>query len=248
MAQALVPFKDLSLAKSRLADVLTRTERRALAQAMVEDVLTVLSSHRHIARITLVSDDPGANMLAQKYGAECWTESALGCRGLNPLIRSASERLLGTGEEPLMVLHGDLPLLTGEDISVVVESQQALGGLIVGCDSKGIGTNLLAFNAASTPRFCFGLDSCAAHVASAKDAGMPVQVLQRSGIGLDVDEAPDLKYVMEQLPFNPASNTAQLLYNTELGSRAALALTALLGNIESGSTDLSDDLTRGMAS
>ena len=247
MAQALVPLKDLVLAKTRLSGVLTSVERRALAQAMVEDVLAVLSSHQHITRITLVSDDPGASMLAQKYGADCWTEGSLGCRGLNPLIQCASERLLNTGGEPLVVLHGDLPLLTGEDISLVVESQQALGGLIVGCDSKGVGTNLLAFNAASTPRFCFGADSCAAHIASAKNAGVAVQVLQRSGIGLDVDEAPDLQCIMEQLHVNTASNTAQLLYNTELGARVTLALTAMMGDAESGSADLFDDFNRGIA-
>jgi 2-phospho-L-lactate guanylyltransferase len=248
MAQALVPLKDLVQAKSRLAGVLTSVERRALAQAMVEDVLAVLSSHQHITHITLVSDDPGASMLAHKYGADCWTESSLGCRGLNPLIQCASERLLNTRGEPLVVLHGDLPLLTEEDISLVVESQQALGGLIVGCDSKGVGTNLLAFNAASTPRFCFGADSCAAHIASAKNAGVAVQVLQRSGIGLDVDEAPDLQCIMEQLYANTASNTAQLLYNTELGARVTLALTAMIGDAESGSVDLIDEVNRGIAS
>jgi 2-phospho-L-lactate guanylyltransferase len=248
MAQALVPLKDLVLAKSRLAGVLTSVERRALAQAMVEDVLAVLSSHQHITHITLVSDDPGASMLAHKYGADCWTESSLGCRGLNPLIQCASERLLNTRGEPLVVLHGDLPLLTEEDISLVVESQQALGGLIVGCDSKGVGTNLLAFNAASTPRFCFGADSCAAHIASAKNAGVAVQVLQRSGIGLDVDEAPDLQCIMGQLYVNTASNTAQLLYNTELGARVTLALTAMIGDAESGSADLIDEVNRGIAS
>ena len=44
MAQALVPLKDLVLAKTRLSGVLTSVERRALAQAMVEDVLDVLSN------------------------------------------------------------------------------------------------------------------------------------------------------------------------------------------------------------
>ena len=248
MAQALVPLKDLILAKTRLSGVLTSIERRALAQAMVEDVLDVLSRHQHITRITLVSDDPGASMLAQKYGADCWTESSLGCRGLNPLIQCASERLLAAGEEPLVVLHGDLPLLTGEDISHVVESQQALSGLIVGCDSKGVGTNLLAFNAASTPRFCFGADSCAAHIAGAKNAGVAVQILQRSGIGLDVDEAPDLQCIMDELHVNTASNTAQLLYNTELGARVTLALTAMMGDTKSGGTDLIDEVKRGIAS
>ena len=39
--QALVPLKDLVEAKSRLSGLLRPTERRSLAQAMVEDVLSV---------------------------------------------------------------------------------------------------------------------------------------------------------------------------------------------------------------
>ena len=42
MAQALVPLKDLVQAKSRLSGLLRPSERRALAQAMAEDVLAVL--------------------------------------------------------------------------------------------------------------------------------------------------------------------------------------------------------------
>ena len=89
---------------------------KELAQAMAEDVLTVLQAHAGIARITLVSDDPGAGLLAQKYGADCWSEKSLGCRGLNALIQCASVRLLGGGQVPLLVLHADLPLLGAADI------------------------------------------------------------------------------------------------------------------------------------
>ncbi len=168
MAQALVPLKDLVQAKSRLAGLLRPSERRALAQAMAEDVLTVLSGHSGIAQITLVSDDPGAGLLAQKYGARCWSEKSLGACGLNALIQNASERLLADSEQPLLVLHGDLPLLTAEDISAVLSRQRKLQGLIIGCDRHGRGTNLLAFNAAHMPCFCFGPDSCAGHMASAQ--------------------------------------------------------------------------------
>jgi 2-phospho-L-lactate guanylyltransferase len=227
MAQALVPLKDLVQAKTRLAGLLRPSERRALAQAMVEDVLAVLAGHPDIAHVTLLSDDPGAGMLARKYGADCWSERALACRGLNPLIERASARLLATGEEPLLVLHGDLPLLTQEDISAVLAARQASGGLIIGTDRTGSGTNLLAFNTASVPRFCFGIDSCAGHRDSAASAGIPVQILQRSGIAVDVDEPADLKCVMERLRDKPAGNTAALLYHTELGSRLALALAML---------------------
>jgi FO synthase len=111
MAQALVPLKNLVQAKSRLAGLLQPSERCALAQAMAEDVLQVLSSHASITRITLVCDDPGAELLAQKYGADCWSERSLGGSGLNALIQSASERLLIDAADTLVVLHADLPLL-----------------------------------------------------------------------------------------------------------------------------------------
>jgi 2-phospho-L-lactate guanylyltransferase len=243
MAQALVPLKDLVQAKSRLAGLLRPSERRALAQAMVEDVLGVLSRHPDIATITLVSDDPGAGLLAQKYGADSWPESSLGGGGLNPLIKNASERLLETGEQPLLVLHGDLPLLAGEDIDTVLARQRELGGLIIGCDRRGRGTNLLAFNAASIPKFCFGPDSCAAHAASAGSAGVPVEILQRSGIGVDVDEAADLRCILDRLHRHPASHTAKLLYATGLGDRVSLALTTMLGDASAGE----EDVNRGMA-
>ena len=243
MAQALVPLKDLVQAKTRLAGLLRPSERRALAQAMAEDVLTVLCGHSDIAQITLVSDDPCASLLAQQYGAQCWSEKSLGACGLNAVIQSASERLLASGEEPLLVLHGDLPLLSAEDISSVLSGQRQLQGLIIGCDRQGSGTNLLAFNTAHMPRFCFGHDSCAGHMASARSAGIPVQLLQRSGISVDVDVAPDLKCVMEQLHLHPAGNTARLLYNTELGVRITLALATLTEDANFG-----DDATRGIAS
>jgi 2-phospho-L-lactate guanylyltransferase len=248
MAQALVPLKDLVQAKSRLAGLLRPSERRALAQAMAEDVLSVLLGHPAIARITLVSDDPGAGLLAQKYGAQCWSEKSLGARGLNALVQCASQRLLAGGEEPLLVLHGDLPLLTEDDISAVLAGQHGLGGLIIGCDRLGGGTNLLAFNAASMPRFCFGAGSCAGHLASAYNAGVPVHVLQRPGISVDVDEAPDLQCVMGRLHLHPVGNTARLLYNTELGARVLLALATVLGDAGPGAVDFIDDGNRGIAS
>ncbi len=248
MAQALVPLKDLVQAKSRLSGLLCPSERSALAKAMAEDVLSVLAGHSAIQQITLVSDDPGAALLARKYGAQCWSERSLGARGLNALMQSASARLLADSEEhPLLVMHGDLPLLTADDISAVLASQGKLQGLIIGCDRRRRGTNLLAFSAACVPRFCFGADSCDGHSASARGAGIAVQILQRLGISVDVDEAPDLKFVMERMHLNPIGNTAQLLYTTELGARVSLALAAMLGDGPPLHAALIDDTDTGIA-
>jgi len=238
MAQALLPLKDLVQAKTRLAGLLAPSERRALAQAMAEDVLTVLANHADVMQITLVSDDPGAMMLARHYGAQCWSESALACRGLNPLMQCASERLLAGEHDGLLVLHCDLPLLTVADITAALAQQRASGGLVVGCDQQGSGTNLLAFDRASLPQFCFGTDSCAGHIESARSAGVPAQLLQRLGIGVDVDEPADLQYVMAQLHRHQQGKTAALLHNTELGARLSLAFSAM--SVSPGSYGNSD--------
>lgn len=224
MAQALLPLKDLVQAKTRLAGLLSPSERRALAQSMAEDVLEVLAGHPEIHRTTLVSDDPGAHLLAARYGAGFWPESLLACRGLNAIAARASQRLLVLGEQPLLLLHGDLPLLRREDISAVIECQRRCGGLVIGCDHRGTGTNLLAFDAGSVPPFCFGAGSCERHAAGAKRAGIPARVLCRRGIALDVDEPGDLGRLLRALAPACGSHTAKLLQETALGRRIELAL------------------------
>jgi len=232
MAQALVPLKDLVLAKTRLAGLLRPSERRALAQAMVEDVLEVLAAHREISRVTLVSDDPGAHLLAARYRADYWPEAELGCRGLNNLVARATQRLLDGGDQPLLVLHGDLPLLRGADISQVLAWHRESGGLVIGCDRAGVGTNLLAFDADNIPPFHFGQDSCARHREGARELGIQARVLQNLGIGLDVDEPQDLAILLPALRQVAAGQTAGLLCGTVLEERIRLALDTLSGEGE----------------
>ena len=227
LAQALVPLKDLVQAKTRLAGLLDPSQRRALAQAMVEDVLAVLAAHPEITRTTLVSDDPGAGLLAERYGVDYVPEASLGCRGLNAVVQCASELLLAKDESPLLVLHGDLPLLSCDDISVVLKAQRQLNGLVVACDRQGKGTNLLAFDASCAPRFCFGPDSRARHLAWAHSVAIPAKVLRRPGIALDIDEAADLKVLMASPGQELRNNTLALLGEGELAARLALALATL---------------------
>lgn len=227
MAQALVPLKDLVQAKTRLAGLLRPSERRALAQAMVEDVLSVLSAHPEVVGVTLLSDDPGADMLAAKYACDCLAERQLAAVGLNPLLEEAVTRLQRDSGGQLLVLHGDLPLLDGDDISAVLAQQRRSGGLVIGCDREGTGTNLLAFDEGSAVPFRFGPGSCARHQAAARAAGVPVLVLRRAGIALDIDGPPDMAALLRALDGQVRGETAALLRGTELGVRLALALETL---------------------
>lgn len=230
MAQALVPLKDLVRAKTRLSGLLSPSERRALAQAMVEDVLALLLAHPLIDGINLVSDDPSAHLLAGQYGARHWPESELGCSGLNNIIGSASRRLLALSDQPLLVLHADLPLLGLADLSAVLAARERSQGLVVGPDRHGKGTNMLCFDTAAMPVFCFGDDSCKRHLAAAAAQGISGCKVTRPGIGLDVDEPQDLAMLLRSLEGRGDSRTAQLLLDGELGARIEVAL----GSLRSG--------------
>ena len=227
MAHALVPLKDLVQAKTRLAGLLAPSERRALAQAMLEDVLVLLAGHPEIEGITLVSDDPSAHLLAGQYGARHWPERELGCRGLNEVVGLASARLQAEGAAALLVLHADLPLLGTADVAAVLATQREIDGLAIGCDRHGAGTNVLAYAADRVPRFCFGPDSCAGHFAAARADGIPAAVLRRPGIGLDIDEPQDLAFLLAQLDRAGRGHTAALLRGTGLGGRISLALASM---------------------
>jgi 2-phospho-L-lactate guanylyltransferase len=227
MAQALMPLKDLVEAKSRLAGLLRPAERRALAQAMAEDVLSSLRKSDTVSRIVMVSDDPGAGALCAVYGAECWSEASLGCRGLNPVIDAAATRMRTEADDTLLVLHADLPLLSAADIDAVILQQSQHGGLVIGPDRRGSGTNLLAFAGQALPEFRFGTNSCSRHRAGASEAGIAVSQVHRIGIECDIDEPQDLNYLVSVMSPASTSHTATLLCAAQWRARVDIALDSL---------------------
>ncbi len=231
MIHALVPLKDLVQAKTRLAGVLQPSERRALMQAMAEDVLDTLANHSGISAVTLVSDDPSAPLLAQRYGVRWWPEAPQST-GLNTVLRYATERLeqdlsqrsLIDRSQHMLIVHADLPLITGEDIDAVSDRLASGVELLIGADEEGEGTNLLAYTACTAPRFAYGQGSCAKHLAWAQEKQLNTEILQRAGIALDIDSPADLRILLSELSLVPRRKTAQFLLRTPLVSRLKLAL------------------------
>src|SRR5580704_12018055 len=71
-----IPVKETSGAKQRLAPVLPAPVRQKLALAMLEDVLAAVSAVEGLAGVMLVTIDPQAATLAHRYGAEVISDGA----------------------------------------------------------------------------------------------------------------------------------------------------------------------------
>lgn len=225
MAWALLPLKDLVQAKSRLSGVLASHERRALAQAMVEDVLAALAGSACLEGTLLVSDDPGAELLAHRYGIDLLPEASLGVSGLNAVLDAACEWLAARGADVIAIVHGDLPLLTAAELDQLLAAQSAGGAdVVIAPDRRDDGTNVMIFSPRRRPAFHYGVGSCRAHQRAAADAGLGCRLLRLPGAGLDVDAPADLLDLRRRLGAGGGSHTGAFLSRPDIEKRlAALA-------------------------
>ena len=112
-------------------------------------------------------------------------------RGLNAELYVVA----ATVPNKILIIHGDLPLVTAQDITALVDAAEAKGCAIAP-DRHGQGTNALAL---CTRRegfsFAFGVDSFARHQNSLGDA---LATVQRTGLSCDIDTPDDLAYAQTQ--------------------------------------------------
>lgn len=203
---ALLPLKNFAEAKSRLSSVLTPAQRSGLFQAMVNDVLTVLQSHPDIDNTLIVSDDPLAAQLARAYGADYLSESGLNASGLNQAVQAGVDELARRGIDEVMVIHGDLPLMSGAELSHLIHMHRqhsivaAVGDacarikptLTISPDTRREGTNCLLCTPASSMTYCYGTNSFRLHAINASHIDMAFQVVCLQGVACDIDTAEDL--------------------------------------------------------
>ena len=190
---AIVPIKDLSHAKQRLAGLLNEAERRALGLAMLEDVLTALRQSRTLSGILVVTGDRDAEKLARGLGARILAEPDT--PGLNPAVTSAAHLLVREKTAGACIVHGDAPLMKPEEIERLVHALGAAPAMAIAPDAAGGGTNGLALCPPDLIAFHYGANSFQAHLQAAAAHGITPQILQLSGLAFDID-APDQLFTL----------------------------------------------------
>lgn len=119
--------------------------------------------------------------------------------GLNEGLDQARSQALLDGIDTLIVLHGDLPNLTANDIQTLVGALPADGGpgVAIAPDRAGTGTNALALRPPGVIPFRFGAGSFAAHAAAVERSGVSCVAVDRAGLAFDLDTPEDLRRWLE---------------------------------------------------
>jgi 2-phospho-L-lactate guanylyltransferase len=115
--------------------------------------------------------------------------------GLNPVLEEARQSLIARRADEIVVLHADLPLVSGGDIDALVRAGRRTG-LALAADERGSGTNALYLPARSDFRFQFGADSRRRHLEEAAHAGLTAVTVDVPGLSFDVDGPEDLERLL----------------------------------------------------
>jgi 2-phospho-L-lactate guanylyltransferase len=194
---AVIPVKQLENAKQRLSGFLTADERRQLFSAMVEDVLTAVEACVLIDNFIVVTDDEDVADLARSFGAEIRPEPE--SPGLIESVTASAKQLAAEGVEVMLFLPGDVPLVTAEELEVLLEGfgrADTPEFLIVPASDLG-GSNCVACAPPDCMSFGFGVDSFRRHLDIARDLGLTPTVAKLPGIGLDIDTPEDLAALVD---------------------------------------------------
>jgi 2-phospho-L-lactate guanylyltransferase len=186
----LVPVKNLSSAKQRLATVLDQPARTALAQAMLHDVLTALHGWKDRPPVALVTSDPYAVKLGGEYKFEIIPDPDN--PGETGAIEMATRICVERGADSTLVIPADIPLIQAWELEEILKHAPAEGSVLVPA-ADGRGTNAAFRRPANLFPLRFGNDSFRPHHAAAKATGKPCVVLKLSGIAVDVDNPSDLQ-------------------------------------------------------
>jgi len=200
----LIPVKNLSAAKQRLAPILDQPSRTKLAQAMLHDVLSAVNAWAGRPQVAVVTSDPYAVSLASEYGFEIIPDPDN--PGETGAIEMATRICLERGVESTLVIPADIPLIQAWELEKILKYAPAEGSVLVPA-ADGRGTNAAFRRPANLFPLRFGNDSFKPHHAAAQAIGQPCVVLHLPGIAVDVDNPEDL----QQLLSLPGETRAQRL-------------------------------------
>jgi len=194
---AIVPVKPLRLGKSRLAETLSEDERADLNGRLLAHTLTTLAAIPEIEQVLVISRDPAALALARNHGARTLQEN--GSPQLNVALARATVVVKNYHTHGVLIVPADLPLLTPQDVHLMLERAVDPPVVVLAPDRHKQGTNCLLICPVGLIEYEFGPGSFQKHMAQVQAAGARLEIVDLPSLALDMDLPEDLDQVSREL-------------------------------------------------
>ena len=181
---AVVPFNRRDRVKTRLAP--TRVDRAELASQLLGKVITALLGCDRFEEIWVVSPEAEMAAVVGELGACFLLQRG---EGLNQALEEAREHVKS---DALLVVLGDLPFLSSEEVSQLVD-RGSRPGVVIAPDRDSMGTNALLCRPSAALPFHFGIDSFRAHREAAAERSLALEVFRSRGTAYDIDTPEQLE-------------------------------------------------------
>jgi 2-phospho-L-lactate guanylyltransferase len=189
---AVVPIKHLATSKRRLASVLTLGNRMRLTLDMLEDVLKAIRAST-VKEAVVVGSDPRVRELAANAGFLYKDEDG---RGLNRAITGSIDWCMKRGAEAVLVLPGDIPLLSPVDINRIIKIAGDSEPTVVLSPSENGGTNALFMRPPNLIPVSYGQGSFKKHINRIRARGVRPKVYYSPSVAFDIDSQKDLRRLL----------------------------------------------------
>jgi 2-phospho-L-lactate guanylyltransferase len=186
---AVVPVKKFICAKTRLSQILTPSEREAIAKVMLHDVLKVLLEVREIVGIIVVTSDKAAENIAKLYGCNVLHDNK--DSGTNSAIIQAANWISKEKMGGIVTIPADVPFTRVDELRYLISSVKN-ENMVLSPDRHGAGTNFLAAQNPCAIEYCFGPNSYPLHVAMARKQSIGPVMVECQSIAWDIDTPDDL--------------------------------------------------------
>ena len=182
---AVVPVRSFRQGKSRLASILSESERADLMRESGTRVVRAALDSRVVDTVLVVSPDHEALDWAASFGPRVQSLAQDAARpGLNQALDAARSWALERDVDRMLSLFADLPTLDGREVRRLVSRRQPI---VLGPDRRGEGTNSLLLDLrgrGSQFQFAFGAGSLQKHLAEAARLGLERRSREASRRGI----------------------------------------------------------------
>jgi 2-phospho-L-lactate guanylyltransferase len=201
---AILPVKRFELAKTRLREQLRPEQRRALAQAMVSDVLDALLASEWLEAVTVVTNEAAVAAFAGERGAHVLADPTE--LGQSAAAMIGIDHAMAAGYERVLLVPGDCPSLDGGALRTLLARPMEPPAVTIVSDRAGSGTNALLLAPPDAIEPGFGPDSFARHQARSEQVRAAWRSERLPGLLLDIDTPEDLE-ALRSVHAGPATST-----------------------------------------